>query len=536
MVLCVVPKQKRKGEPCKGGRMNIIDITPKQSKVERKIRLAPYCRVSSDSEDQRHSFATQIRYYSEYTQKHPEYELVDIYADEGLTGTEMEKRDDFLRLIRDCRKGLIDCVMTKSVSRFARNTIELLETLRLLKELGVSVYFEEQGIDTEKLNMEMIVTFPGMAAQQESETISGNVRWGIQKRMESAEYNCTFTPYGYKRIDGEMVIDETEAKIVRRVFDLYLQGMGMQAIANLLNDKNVPRRYGYTKWYQTAIKYILTNERYMGDALLQKYYTTDLPYRQKRNKGERTQYYVENSNPAIVSQEVYEKVQELISSKRNGQCQRRVHTLAGKLRCPECGATFRRQVWAGNITWFCSKKASRATQCTSIRVRENMVFETFIDMLYKLKKNQRQIIGSLIQQIGFLQSRTSGHQDRIQQIDRDLADLAAKNLVVTRLHTNGIISVADYSAQTTEIASRIDELRKERKVKMVEDEDEALEELRELDEILSEYKPNSYFDEELFGQIVKKMIIDDNAHITFCLLGGLKLTEQIKEKGRCKTA
>ena len=516
--------------------MNIIDITPKQSKVERKIRLAPYCLVSSDSEDQRHSFATQIRYYSEYTQKHPEYELVDIYADEGLTGTEMEKRDDFLRLIRDCRKGLIDCVMTKSVSRFARNTIELLETLRLLKELGVSVYFEEQGIDTEKLNMEMIVTFPGMAAQQESETISGNVRCGIQKLMESAEYNFTFTPYGYKRIDGEMVIDETEAKIVRRVFDLYLQGMGMQAIANLLNDENVPRRYGYTKWYQTAIKYILTNERYMGDALLQKYYTTDLPYRQKRNKGERTQYYVENSNPAIVSQEVYEKVQELIRSKRNGQCQRRVHTLAGKLRCPECGATFRRQVWAGNITWFCSKKASRATQCTSIRVRENMVFETFIDMLYKLKKHREQIIGFPLRQMKFLQDQTMKHQERIREIDAQMADLSAKNLIVTRLHNCGGLSAAEYAEQTTVISNHLTELRIERRKCISEDEYEELRELKELYEIIDEYCPSGRFDADLFEQIVQRMVVEDNTKIKFYLLGGLTLTEQINEKGRCKSA
>lgn len=168
--------------------MKITEITTVKQQITTKIRLAAYCRVSSDSADQLHSFAAQIRYYSEYTAKHPEYELVDIYADEGLTGTEMKKRDELNRLIRDCKKGLIDRIIVKSVSRFARNTEELLVTLRMLTDLGVSVYFEEQGIDSSKLNMEMIVTFPGMAAQQESVNISGNMRWSYQKRMQSGEF------------------------------------------------------------------------------------------------------------------------------------------------------------------------------------------------------------------------------------------------------------------------------------------------------------------------------------------------------------
>ena len=291
--------------------MPTIQVTAK------KIRLAPYCRVSSDSADQLHSFAAQIRYYSDFTSKHSEYELVDIYADEGITGTDMSKRDDFLRLLRDCKKGLIDRIITKSVSRFARNTEELLETLRMLKSIGVSVYFEEQGIDTNKMNMEMIVTFPGMAAQQESETISGNLRWSIRKRMESGEYNCTYPAFGFNQKNGVMTINETEAIVVRRIFDLYLQGYGLQKIAALLNAEGIPRREGQSRWYNCTVKYILKNERYMGDAVLQKKYRTDtLPYKQKNNHGERQQYYVENSNPPIISKETFLKAQEMLRSKK----------------------------------------------------------------------------------------------------------------------------------------------------------------------------------------------------------------------------
>lgn len=284
---------------------NITEITAKQQTVK-IIRLAAYCRVSSDSEDQLHSFAAQIRYYTEYAQRNTEYRLVDIYADEGITGTSMEKRNEFHRLIRDCKKGLIDRIIVKSVSRFARNTEELLAALRMLSELGVSVYFEEQGIDTAIMNSEMIVTFPGMAAQQESVTISGNIRWSYKKRMESGEFNCQYPAYGFNLVDGQLEINETEAVIVRRIFNLYLQGYGKQSIANILNDEGVCRRHNQKKWYTYTVSYILNNERYMGDALLQKSYTTEgLPFKKVRNKGERPQYYVENSNPAIVSRETY---------------------------------------------------------------------------------------------------------------------------------------------------------------------------------------------------------------------------------------
>ena len=192
----------------------------------------------------------------------------------------MKKRDEQNRLIRDCKLGKIDRVITKSVSRFARNTQELLVALRTLKELGVSIFFEEQGIDSDKMNMEMLVTFPGMAAQQESVNISDHLRRSYQMRMESGEFNCNAPAYGFEMVDGKMVVKEDEAAVIRRIFDLYLQGVGKQNIANILNAEGVPRRYGQKKWHHTTVDYVVKNERYMGDALLQKEYTTDtVPFR-----------------------------------------------------------------------------------------------------------------------------------------------------------------------------------------------------------------------------------------------------------------
>lgn len=518
--------------------MKITEITTVKQEIAKKIRLAAYCRVSSDSADQLHSFAAQIRYYSEYTKKHTEYELVDIYADEGLTGTEMKKRDELNRLIRDCKKGLVDRIIVKSVSRFARNTEELLVTLRMLTDLGVSVYFEEQGIDSSKLNMEMIVTFPGMAAQQESVNISGNMRWSYQKRMQSGDFNCTCPAYGFDLINGQMVINETEAIVISRIFNLYLQGFGMQAIANMLNEDGIPRRYGHTHWYSGTIKYVLTNERYMGDALLQKKFTTEtLPFRKVRNKGQLPKYYVENSNPPIVSRETYEAVQELMRSRQTSERKVNTYPLSTKLRCPDCGRSFRRIVTRGTAYWTCSGRSAGATDCDNRRIREDMVYEAFTDMVIKLKANQADLLGTLIRQIEAMQDRTSRNQERIRQIDKEIADLGAKNLVITRLHTSGVLDAADYAKQTSEIGNRITDLRIERRKKLTEDEDDILlDTLKELNGILEEYEPTAEFDNDLFEQIVQDITVNDNTQITFRLLGDIQLTEKINEKGRCKSA
>lgn len=518
--------------------MHITDITPTLQKKTEKIRLAAYCRVSSDSADQLHSFAAQIRYYSEYTKRYPEYELVDIYADRGLTGTDMSRREELHRLLRDCKAGKIDRIICKSVSRFARNTEEMLTTLRMLKEIGVSVFFEEQGINTDKLNMEMIVTFPGMAAQQESEAISGNLRWSIQRRMQTGEYLGRSSAYGYNISQNKLTINETEATVVRRIFDLYLQGKSAQTIADILNDEDIPRRNHKTRWHARTVAYILGNERYIGDALLQKTYCTEsLPHRLKTNKGEKAMYYVENSHPPIISREVFSAVAELLKVKGPTNKQRNQFTMTGMLKCPECGKNFRRQEINGKIYWLCGGRARGRSACASRRVREDMVYDAFLRMADKLADNRQYLLGTLISQIEQLRERTSQNTEVIRQIDRELADLAARNLVITRLHTAGVLTAADYTAQADEIGNKITELRIQRRKKLSEDEDdELLDDLRSLDEIMSEYIPTTTFDEELFSQIVERITVDDSSKITFKLMGGIELTEEINERGRCKTS
>lgn len=518
--------------------MNITEITTVKEKADTVLRLAAYCRVSSDSKDQLHSFAAQIRYYTDYAKKHPEYQLVDIYADEGLSGTSMKKRDELNRLLRDCKKGKVDRVIVKSVSRFARNTQELLTSLRMLKELGIGVYFEEQGIDTDKLNMEMIVTFPGMAAQQESESISGNMRWSYKKRMESGEFNSCKAAYGFDLVDGKLAINEAEAVVVRRIFDLYLQGHGKQAIAKILNEEGIPKKHDEKKWHHTTIRYILNNERYMGDALLQKLFTTDtLPYRRVKNRGEKPKYYVENANPPIVSKEIYEAAQELQKARNTEKSVRQEsHPLSRIMRCPDCGRAFRRQMVAGKAYWLCSQ-SSGETSCQSRRIREDMVYDTFTTMVYKLHDNRSALLGTMIHQLELMQSRSGGTRETISEIDRQLADLCAQNLVLARLHTNGVLNASEYASQSGDIGNKITTLRIERKKKLAEDEDdELIDELKTLNDILEEHEPAAEFDESLFGEIVESITVDNNARLTFKLMGGIALAETIIEKGWCKSA
>lgn len=513
----------------------ITEIT-RQKPAPAQIRLAAYCRVSSDSSDQLHSFAAQIKYYSEYCKRHPEYKFVDIYADEGITGTSMEKRDDFRRMLRDCKKGLIDRIIVKSMSRFARNTEEMLTALRALEQMEVSVYFEEQGLDTKSMNSEMFATFPGMVAQQESVSISQNMRWSYKKRMESGEFNCCAPAYGFDLINGKLVINETEAVVIRRIFDLYLQGIGMQTIANILNNEGVRRQYGREKWHHTTVNYVLNNERYKGDALLQKQITTQtLPFKKQRNHGEQPMYYVENSNPAIVSRETYEAVQALIKS-RQPSCKRKakIYPLTRTLLCPDCGHTFRRQVVNGTAYWLCAAKASSKTDCAWRRVKEDEVYATFNLMIRKVQANREYLLGTLIQQLEELQYRTTGSQQRVKEIDREIADLTAQNLVLSRLHGKGVLNAADYTAQSDVLENKITELRIERRAKITDsDENEMLDELKMLNDILKEVEIGIDFDAELFEQTVDSITVDSNELLTFHLAGGISLPEKIREKGRC---
>ena len=262
-----------------------IRIIEAKTPEKRKERVAAYCRVSSDSADQLASYWNQVDYYTKHIGQNPEWELADIYADEGLTGTRADTREDFQRMMRDCVRGKIDLILVKSISRFARNTRDCLAAVRQLKLLGIGVYFEKEKIDTAGLNGEMLLSMYSASAQQESISISENQRWSYKRRMERGDFITCTAPYGYRLGKNTLHIHEPEAEIVRRIFHEYLNGKSKQQIVDGLTADNIDKG---TVWRPSYISMLLANEKYAGEAILQKSYTTDtLPFRKVINHGER---------------------------------------------------------------------------------------------------------------------------------------------------------------------------------------------------------------------------------------------------------
>lgn len=283
-IIKAVKQQEKPAERRKNGEYDNNDSS--DCKIKKILRTAAYCRVSSNSSDQLNSFAAQVQYYTKFISENELMELADIYADEGITGTKTSKRDDFNRLIADCKKGKIDRVLTKSVSRFARNTADALMYARLLKEYGVSILFEKENIDTAYMSSELLFAISGAQAQEESISISKNMRWSVERIMKNVIFLSGSTPYGYELKNGEFCIVENEADVVGLIFKSYLSGMGKKAIADMLNEIDAPKRESFDIWRTETVGYFWGTNDTSENALFQKSYTTEtLPFKRKTNRG-----------------------------------------------------------------------------------------------------------------------------------------------------------------------------------------------------------------------------------------------------------
>lgn len=514
----------------------VITIAPSVQTKE-IMRVAAYCRVSSDSSDQLHSFAAQVKHYTEFICGNDKTTLADIYADEGITGTKTAKRDEFNRLVADCKKGRIDRVLTKSVSRFARNTADSLMYARLLKEYGVSILFEKENIDTAYMSSELLLALSGAQAQEESVSISKNMRWSVERRMKSGTYLSSSTPYGYELKNGEFCIVESEAEIVRKIFKCFLSGMGKKAIADMLNETGAPKRFGYDTWRINTVHYILTNERYIGDALFQKSYTTEtLPFARNINKGKKAQYYVENTNEPIIFKADFEATQRLITKATKKQKSETVsRPLTRKIRC-KCGCAYTPLTTNGKKYWGCKVHDLDADKCDSRRIPEKDIYNAFITMINKLRNCRADILPSAIAQTERLQMKAGGTAARIKEINREVAELNNKNLVLARLNSKGILRPAEYTEQSSGINHKVNALRTERRQLLREqDENSVLSGLRKLNDILiSLENPLTDFDEDLFGYTVESITVPTDTVLCFNLIGGLQITESIPSSRRCK--
>lgn len=514
----------------------VIVIDPIQQNQSKKLRVAAYARVSSDSDDQENSFAAQVKAYTVLIREHEDWEMVDMYADEGITGLRMDKREDFLRLLRDCRRGKIDRILTKSVSRFSRNTKDCLATIRELKALGVSVYFEKENIDTATMTDELLFTFFAVNAQHESMSISGNMRWSYEHRMKSGKFITCKAPFGYRLVEGRLEIHEQEAEIVRYIFNSYLNGKSKDEIARDITAMGYPTRDGKEKWQCTTIDYMLKNERYMGDALLQKKYTpADLPFRKKRNKGERDKYYFKNSHPPIISPEVFEKAQQLNQSRVLPTMWKRTeHPLSRRIRCGACGSVFKRKTCNGKTYWVCRSHNNSKSGCPITQIPEAEIYGAFFRLYHKLKAYYTIILTPMLEQLQALKRNRNLSNTQVAQINQKIAELTEQNHVLNGLKSRGIIDSALFLFQTDELNRQIRVLKAEKNKLMEQDEDDsAITETRCLINILED-GPDllTAFDETLFDSIVELVIAETSERLKFRLPNGLELAETVERAVR----
>ena len=501
-------------------------IQPYQPQSDALEKVAAYCRVSTDSKDQLNSYRTQIGYYTNFIAQHPGWELVDIYADEGITGTSLEKRDEFKRMLADCRSGKITRILVKSVSRFARNTLELIETTRGLKDLGVVVVFEEQGIDTAQMLGEMQLTLLAMAAQEESTSISKNMRWSIQKRMDAGTYLGNTAPYGYRLEDGQLKIEETEATVVRRIFEMRLSGMGQVAITQELNRKRIQPRDG-KPWTVYRVRYILSNERYIGDSLFQKKYIADpLSHKSVRNHGERDQYYIHDTHEAIISRENFQKVQESFQN-QSPRRSKTPHLFVHRILCPQCGCHYRYIRSSGKPYWGHASQSEIEPSCKDIRLPEESIQAAFVNLLGKLHTHSDAILSptlSLLEEIAARQERGNA---KLYELNTALADLNEKAHTLQRLHNKGFIEDADFREQSDALASQRKKLSDQRPQAIHGSKAlETLDKLRELQRQLDTLPEFPWeFDIDQFDQLVEKIVPLSKTELLFKLKCGLEFKE-----------
>lgn len=353
-----------------------------------KRRVAAYARVSTDEDEQLTSYQNQVEYYTRYIKSRPDWEFIGLYADEGISGLNTKKRSGFRQMVEDAMNGRIDLILTKSISRFARNTVDSLVTIRELKAKGVEVFFEKENIYTFDSKGELMITIMSSIAQEESRSISENITWGMRKNMARGKVTMAYGKFlGYRRgADGKPEIVEEEAEVVRRIYQLYLDGHTVREITRILTGDGIPTPSGKNcNWSVSTIMSILRNEKYKGDALLQKVYTADfLNKKMKKNNGVLPQYYVENSHPAIIDEETFDLVQAELA-KRGGSSRGRKSgsVFDRKVICGDCGHFYGQKLWYSDASgrvyvWRCTHKYDATPNCGTPIVREEELQAVFI--------------------------------------------------------------------------------------------------------------------------------------------------------------
>lgn len=501
----------------------------------KKIKVAAYCRVSTDSDAQLESLEAQKTHYENYITSRDDWEFAGLYYDEGITGTKKGKRPELLRLIDDCKAGKVDFIITKSISRFSRNTTDCLELVRTLLALHIPIFFEKENINTGSMESELFLAILSSMAEGESVSISENSKWSIQKRFENGTFKCSYPPYGYDWDGEQMVINPEQAAVVKEIFAALLSGKGTHAIADDLNQRGVPSKRG-GHWTATTIRGMLSNEKYVGDCLFQKTYS-DSQFVRHNNHGEQTQYMVKDHHEPIIRREDFEAAQAFVKQRasekgviKSTEKYQNRYVFSGKIICGECGDTFKRRIHSCTgykyAAWCCNTHIEDKKKCRMLFVKDEALKLVFITMMNKLIFSHRLILKPYLEAIKNVS--TDDSLRRIQQIQTLLAQNTEKRETLTKLMTQGIIDPVLYSQETNELLSQADSFR---------DEIDALKntvsgDVAKVTEatILMHFTEKSAmlhkFDDDLFEKFVKRIIVHSRDDIRFELKCGLTLRER----------
>jgi len=507
-------------------------------------RVCAYCRVSTDSREQQNSFIAQTAYYEELIGKRSDWEYAGIYADEARSGTKLQKRDDFLRMIKDCEAGKIDMIITKSVTRFARNTVDSIKAIRKLKLLGIAVFFEKENINTLFESSEMLLTILSSLAQGEAESISTNNKWAAVKRFQEGSFKIGTPAHGYvKDENGELVIDEQEVETVRYIFKQYLNGKGSYVIARELTEKGIQTIRSAEKWSEGVVKEILLNPIYTGNLILQKTFTTEgVPFKRKRNKGELPQYFISENHEPIISMEEAEAVKEIYEYRRrqmkaDGTKSQNRYAYSSKIICGECGRVFRRQkIYIGKpyekVQWCCIQHIEDREKCSMVAIREDIIQNAFTSMWNKLSSNYTEILFPLLESLKRLRADEQQEKE-IRECNDKIIELSKQSHILSGVAAKGYLDSAIFIEKQTALQIELDAMRKKRKALL---DDSGFEnEIYYTEQLIGllESHPGiqDTYREDLFLQTVEQIVIREGEIVSFRLKNSLELTENYRKEG-----
>lgn len=512
-----------------------------------KRRVAVYARVSTDSDEQENSYEAQVGYFTEYIRGRDDWTFVDIYTDEGITGTSTAHREGFNQMISDALAGKIDLIVTKSVSRFARNTVDSLTVIRELKANGVEVYFEKENIFTFDGKGELMLTIMSSLAQEESRSISENVTWGIRKSFSDGKVMMPYGSFlGYRKgEDGLPEVVPEEAEVVKTIYRRFLDGMTPHQIARSLTRSGIPTPRGREIWSESTISSILTNERYKGDALLQKSFCTDfLTKKFKKNEGEVPQYYVKNSHPAIVSEEVYDLVQlEIEARKEYGNRYSGKGLFASRIICGDCGGYFGSKVWHSTdryrkVIWRCNSKyedgKSKEQRCATPHVTEAEIMNAFVRVMKRVIEDKGRILDECQEIINDimateeLDTRISALQDQALGMAERIRRLVSENARISRNQTEFRAEYEPLSHRYEEMTKRIAAAQKEKA-----DKEMRAKRISLFMRLLKDQEECMAFDPVLFTAFVEKIIVQGtkkDAMLVFVMRDGSEQTIVMNQK------